>query len=236
MSQASKNKKQALRKERIRQQKHQHKLASAKSRAMDNNYRKAYKSSRELFAQLEGDISNLIYEKVRVVEEMKHAKAGMQKLLDKDPVKYHKITTDGCDKAMKRIVDELEPKMKHLAQVVDTIHDQGPGEGRMELVFNIAGEVPETVTLFGDIMAEYNDYAQQMAVFAHAADHPETNPAVVEPESDTIQEEDSVVERPDVEVDVDVDEVNQVLEEMGDKPIVEDTPATEKTTPNVKVE
>jgi len=244
MSQTSKNRKQAQRKERIRQQKHQRSLAQAKTRAMESNYRKAFKSSKELFAQVSGDISNLIYEKVRVVEEIKHAKAAMQKLLEVDATKYHKITTDGCDKALKRIQDELEPKMKHLAQVVDTIHDQDAGAGRMELVFTMAGEIPETVTLLADIMSEYNDYAQQMAKFAHAADHPETV-HVVEPDSEVIPEGDSVVAPvEDVEVDVNVDEVNRVLEEMGDKPIVSateevplgDTSATPETVPSVKIE
>lgn len=233
-------KKLAARKERLRQEKHVRRLHNVQDRREANTPFKIFKGAKDLYRTLDTEGSQLIYNKEQLKAEIYRVRKLVDAKKNSDPDKYYKLTTDGCDAAEKRIKEELEPKLNHIAEILDNDSIMRPGDGHVQSIYENISVLTEAARIITEIMGEFDIYRNKIIEFTRAADNPEYNPihdsvkndpskdeefAIkgeeimnTEPKVDVIDKshaEDAEVIQPDQEGDVSLDEVNEALKDIG---------------------
>lgn len=224
-------KKAVARRERIRKEKAARKISNAVGRKAAKTEWSLFKDTTQFFNTVLNDYGNLVYRKEQIKAGIVGEIKRITDLKNEDPEKYEKLNTKVYDDCLAELDNDVQSKLKSLAQLVDKFKDNpAAGADRLSSALDASQMLSGIVTSLGDVVNKAESYYTTVKDTIEGIEHHETNPIAEEAKNQTEAEPgytpaevmDSADRTPetqqlhDVTIEADADALNKIIGAQAD--------------------
>ena len=224
-------KKAVARRERIRKEKASRKISNAVGRKAAKTEWSLFKDTTQFFNTVLNDYGNLVYRKEQIKAGIVGEIKRITDLKNEDPEKYEKLNTKVYDDCLAELDNDVQSKLKSLAQLVDKFKDNpAAGADRLTSALDASQMLSGIVTSLGDVVNKAESYYTTVKDTIEGIEHHETNPIAEEaknqtetdPDYNPAEVTDSADRTPetqqlhDVTIEADADALNKIIGAQAD--------------------